>query len=174
MSEEILQYIDRRNFMMSLISAPALDAELKDRKNTNTLPVQLELLKVFYKLSRKLNCEYTVTIPYLHRIEDVWYDTITVPIIGMFDYGLILLSIEEIGKLESKYEWITGNSIKFDNPAIPELINFNGHKTPFFEMFRLGIVKNVADFSKIESEQCEIDICNPLQLVPIPIPFLPK
>lgn len=165
MSDKILQYTDRRNFMKALISAPALDTEIKSREKTNTIPLQIELLKAFYKLSRKLKCEYTVTVPYIYRIENDWYSTKTIPILNMFDNGLILLHIEEMGFIESEHKWITGNTIRFDNPDIPELINFNGIKTPFFELFRLGLVKHQVTF-----EDCEVDICQPL----LPIPMLPR
>jgi len=147
MSDKILQYIDRRNFLVSLSASPFLDEELKKRKNENTLPVQIELIKVFYKLAKKLDCLMTLTVPILHNMQDIWRDFKIIPIISVNEEMIILLSIEDIGIIEERHSWITGNQIRFDNPNIPEMLNFNGNKIPFFEMFRLQLNKNSADFT---------------------------
>ena len=114
---------------------------LEGRKSTGTKQMQIEMIKLLWKISQKAGCLMFFYAPIGRFFDDFesWNSGIPIQITGMTDEYAIMANSEEAGTDIFNFEYVEGNKIVFNK--LPEVINYNGDFCLIAETFRLQLKK---------------------------------
>lgn len=142
--------MDRREFITNIAFIPYMDGVLKSRKSTETLDLQILMIRSLWELSKKVGYGMWIHFPKGYW-ESEQYHTITkLQIHDVFEKHIRVELTPQNHELSESFPWLDGNFI--DISKLPEVINFWGNMWPIVEIFRLDIPKFKFSFNELVDE----------------------
>ena len=139
--------MDRRQFISGLAFIPFTNDLIKSRKDTQTLDLQILMIRSLWELSKKANYGMWIHFP-MGYWQGEHYHTITkLQIHGIFEKTILVELTERNNDLSDNFKWLDSNLIHIDK--LPEVINFWGNMWPIVEIFRLDIPKFKFSFTEL-------------------------
>lgn len=116
--------MDRREFITNLAFIPFTNDLIKSRKSTETLDLQILMIRALWELSQKANYGMWIHFPRGY-FEDDRYHTITkIQLHGVYEKTMRVEFTEHNYRLSEEFDWLDGNIINISK--LPEVINVWG------------------------------------------------
>lgn len=134
-------HIDRREMFKYIPGFIGMERILEGRKDTGTLPMQIQMIKNLWEISKKAGCLMYFHAPVARFLDDeeIWTNSLPMLITGMTDNYAIIQWTDEIGLLNLDLKYMELNKIIFNK--LPEVINYSGDYCMMVETFRLQLKK---------------------------------
>lgn len=138
-TEKIL--LDRREIFKIIPGFIGMERILDGRKPTGTLKMQVEMIKLLWKISKQAGCDLFFHAPIGRFLDnnEIWENSTPIQIISILDDFAIIAWSEDIGRFNSDLPYVEGNKIIFEK--MPEVINYAGDFCLIAEAFRLQLKK---------------------------------